>query len=63
MVRHMITKYVEGGVLYAEAWVQVDLLGRCWCLSRRRIEVGEGSPEGEPSPTGRSGASTCGRSR
>lgn len=36
-VRHLITKYGEGGHWWAEAWVQVDLFGASWCLWRRRI--------------------------
>lgn len=47
MIRHYITKYVEDGVLCAEAWVQVNAFGRCWCLSRRRVELGA-APTGEP---------------
>lgn len=39
MLHHHITKYVEDGSLYAESWIQLDLLGRCWCLSRRRVLV------------------------
>lgn len=49
MLHHYITKYWEDGVHYAESWLQLDLFGRCWCFSRRRIATGrEGSPEGEP---------------
>lgn len=36
-MRHLITKYGEGGHWWAEAWVQVDLFGASWCLWRRRI--------------------------
>ncbi|WP_461185957.1 hypothetical protein [Adlercreutzia sp. CNCM I-6216] len=46
MIHHCITKYREDGTLWAEAWIQVDLLGRIWCLSRRRIPVGGEPPEG-----------------
>lgn len=51
MIRHYITKYVDAadGGRYAEAWLQLSVLGWCWCFSRRRIRIdGEGSPEGEP---------------
>ncbi|MCI8451160.1 MAG: hypothetical protein HFJ74_01360 [Eggerthellaceae bacterium] len=48
MIRHYITKYKEDGILWAEAWIQVDLLGKSWCLSRRRISVGVEPPEGGP---------------
>ena len=39
-IHHYITRYTEDGAAWAEAWIQVDLLGRTWCLSRRRIRVG-----------------------
>ena len=39
MLRHYITRYVEDGRAYAESWVQLELFGRCWCLSRRRVEI------------------------
>lgn len=49
MIRHYITKYWEDGARYAEAWLQVSVLGRCWCFSRKRVRIDDdGSPEGEP---------------
>ena len=39
MIHHYITKYEEAGKRYAEAWVQIDLLGKCLCLCRKRIEI------------------------
>ena len=36
-IRHLITKYGEGGHWWAESWVQIDAPGMCWCLCRRRI--------------------------
>lgn len=39
-IRHLITRYEEDGGAWAEAWVQVDFLGFCWCLWRRRIPIG-----------------------
>lgn len=51
VIRHYITKYVDAadGGRYAEAWLQLSVLGWCWCFSKRRIRIdGEGSPEGEP---------------
>lgn len=38
-IKHHITKYGEDGARYAEAWVQVDILNRCWCLWRKRVEI------------------------
>lgn len=38
-IRHLITRYAEGGSAWAEAWIQVDLFGRSWCLSRRRVRI------------------------
>lgn len=39
MIHHYITKYYENGIQYAESWIQLDLFNRCWCFSRRRIEI------------------------
>ena len=39
MIHHYITKYKEGGKRYAESWLQINLFGRCYCFSRRRLEV------------------------
>ena len=44
MLHHYITKYEEGGRRYAEAWLQLDAFGRCWCFSRRRVEIDECNP-------------------
>lgn len=40
-MKHYITKYEENGKLYAEAWLQIDLLGKSFCFSRKRIVVME----------------------
>lgn len=49
-VHHYITKYRDDndGRWYAESWIQVDLLGWCWCLSRRRKEIWAPPEAGEP---------------
>lgn len=39
MIKHYITKYEEDGKLYAEAWVQINVFGRCYCISRKRTEI------------------------
>ena len=39
MVKHYITKYEEDGKLYAEAWIQINIFGRCYCISRKRTEI------------------------
>lgn len=41
-IAHHLTKYTEDGRAWAEAWVQIDLLGGCWCLWRRRIPLDVG---------------------
>lgn len=38
-MHHYITKYKEGGKCYAEAWVQLNILGLSFCFSRKRIEL------------------------
>ena len=47
-LRHYMTKYEEDGVLWVESWIQVNAFGRCWCLSRRRLQIG-GRPLSGPS--------------
>jgi hypothetical protein len=39
MLHHYITKYEQDGKRYAEAWIQLDLFGRCWCFWKRRVEL------------------------
>lgn len=39
MLHHYITKYKEGDQYYAESWIQLDLFGKCWCFSKRKINV------------------------
>ena len=39
MMHHYITKYEANGKRYAESWVQVNLFGRCFCFSKRKIEI------------------------
>ena len=38
-MHHYITKYKENGKLYAEAWMQINIFGLCFCFSKRRIEI------------------------
>lgn len=39
MIHHYLTKYEETGKLYAESWIQINLFGRCFCFSKKRIEL------------------------
>lgn len=39
MIKHYITKYEEDGKLYAESWIQINIFGRCYCISRRKVEM------------------------
>lgn len=39
MLHHYITKYSEDGVLYAESWLQINLFGKCFCFSKKRIAL------------------------
>jgi len=39
MIHHYITKYKEKGRYYAEAWLQIDILGKSFCLSKKRIRL------------------------
>lgn len=38
-MKHYITKYIENGKLYAEAWFQVNLFGKAFCFLKRKIEL------------------------
>lgn len=39
MVKHHITKYIENGIKYAEAWTQINLFGLCFCIFKRKIVI------------------------
>lgn len=39
-MKHYLTTYVENGIRYAEAWLQINLFGKCFCFWRRRKEIG-----------------------
>lgn len=38
-MHHYITTYTENGTKYAEAWLQINFLGRCFCLARVRKKI------------------------
>ena len=37
MIHHHITKYKENERYYAEAWIQIDIFRKSFCLSKKRI--------------------------
>lgn len=39
MVKHYITKYVEDGKRYAEAWIQINIFGYSICFWKRKVEI------------------------
>ncbi len=39
IMHHYITSYEENGIKYAEAWFQINIFGKCICLSRRKIKI------------------------
>lgn len=39
MIKHYITKYEEDGKTYVESWLQLNLFGKAYCFSKRRIEI------------------------
>lgn len=39
MIKHYITKYVENETRYAESWIQVNVLGKTFCFSKKRIAL------------------------
>lgn len=36
---HYLTRYKENGQMYAEAWIQINVLGHSFCLWRKRIPI------------------------
>ena len=43
-MRHYVTEYWRDGRHFAEAWVQVNAFGRCFCLWKRRIALSDERP-------------------
>ncbi len=39
MIKHYITKYYEDNNLYSEAWIQINLFNKSWCVSKRKIKI------------------------
>lgn len=43
MIKHYITKYYEGEngeeKRYAEAWIQINIFGLAFCISKRKISI------------------------
>ena len=39
MIHHYITKYEDNGKLYAEAWIRMNLFGKHFCFSKRKIDI------------------------
>lgn len=38
-MKHYITKYEENGVRFAEAWLQINFFGKCFCFWRKKIKI------------------------
>lgn len=38
-MHHYITKYTEDGIRYAEAWIQINILGKSFCFFRVRTKI------------------------
>lgn len=38
-MHHFITKYEENEKRYAEAWIQINLFGECFCIWKKKIEI------------------------
>jgi len=39
MLKHYITKYWENGERFAESWIQIEFMGMCHCVAKRRIKI------------------------
>jgi len=38
-MKHYITRYIENGSEYAEAWSQINIFGKRFCFWKRRIKL------------------------
>ncbi len=38
-MHHYLTKYEENGSTYVEAWIQINVFGRCFCIWRVRKKI------------------------
>lgn len=38
-MHHYLTKYMENGQMWAEAWMQINLFGLCFCFLKRKIKI------------------------
>ena len=38
-MHHYITKYETDGIRYAEAWTQINLFGKCFCIWKKKIKI------------------------
>jgi len=38
-MKHHITKYKENGKRYAESWFQINILGKCFCFWKKKINI------------------------
>lgn len=39
MIHHYITHYASNGKDYAEAWIQINIFGMCFCLWKKRTTI------------------------
>lgn len=39
MFKHHITKYRADGKTYVESWLQLNLFGKAYCFSKKKIEL------------------------
>lgn len=39
MIHHYITHYASNGKDYAEVWIQIDFLGMCFCVWKKRTTI------------------------
>lgn len=40
-MHHYITRYKEGEKWFAEAWLQINAFGKCFCFLRRKLPLTE----------------------
>ncbi len=39
MIHHYITRYEENKEIWVESWLQINLFGKCYRFSKRKIKI------------------------
>ena len=39
MIKHYLTKYISDGKKFATSWLQLNIFGKCFCFSKKTINL------------------------